>query len=178
MNNADIITMLGNLSQSLFPVQHLISGGAYIIGIVFFIVALQKLKKIGDSRVSGGGHERMMVPVAYILAGAALVFLPTAISTLSATAFGVGNILEYTRYNRFDIYSTMGMIIRTAGLIWFVRGAVLLAHASQPGVQEGPKGLVFLIAGVMAINFDNTVAMFNAMLHYVTTMTLAVGNII
>lgn len=168
--------MLGNISQSLFPVQHLISGGAYLIGIVFFIVALQKLKKIGDARVSGGSSEKMFVPIAYLLAGAALVFLPTAISALSATAFGEGNILQYSNYNRFNIYSSMGVIIRTAGLIWFVRGAVLLAHASQPGVQEGPKGLLFLIAGILAINFDNTVAMFNTILHYLTTMTLSIQN--
>lgn len=156
------------------PVQHLIAGLAYLIGLVFFFVGIQHLKKIGDARARSGSHEKMFVPLSYFVAGAALVFLPSAISVLSNTAFGTGSVLQYTNFNRVNIYQTMGVLVKTAGLIWFVRGAVLLAHASQPGVQEGPKGLVFLIAGIMAINFDTTIAMFNTALSQFFSFTLAV----
>ncbi|AHE66356.1 hypothetical protein Loa_00788 [Legionella oakridgensis ATCC 33761 = DSM 21215] len=70
----------------------------------------------------------------------------------------------YSNYNPYNIYSAMRVVIRTAGLIWFVRGCVLLVHASEPGVQHGPKGLAFLCAGVLAINFEGTVAVVNVII--------------
>lgn len=93
---------------------------------------------------------------------------------MANTAFGQGNVLTYTNYNQANIYSTMGLLIRTAGFLWFVRGAVLVAHSSEPGTQDGPKGLLFLFAGVLAVNFDNTVGMINTVVGNVVTWTLAV----
>lgn len=158
--NADFVTMIGNLSQSLLPVQALITGFGYLIGLIFILTAISKLKKIGDHRARGGSNEKMFVPIAYFLSGSAMIFLPSTLKVLTNTAFGTGsNILEYANYNPYDIYGAMRIVIRTAGLIWFIRGCVLIAHASQPGVQDGPKGLAFLVAGLMAVNFDYTMSM-------------------
>lgn len=169
MNSTDLVTMVGNVSRSLFPVQHLLSGGAYLLGLIFFIVALIKLKKAG-----GGGQssEKIFVPMAYLVGAAALLYLPSAVNLLSNTAFGTGNILQYTDYNPYNIYSSMGFIIQTAGLIWFIRGCVLLIHASEPGVQWGPKGLVFLCAGVLAMNFQNTANMVSTIVTHLEQLTL------
>ena len=163
--NADIVTMLGNLSQSLLAVQALVTGSAYLIGLLFMITALSRLKKIGDSRARGGSNEKMFIPIAYFVGGAALIYLPTAVTVLSTTTFGSGNILQYTQYKQYDIYKSMKVLIFTAGLIWFVRGCTLLVHASQPGIQHGPKGLAFVCAGVMAINFEGSVTAFNYILN-------------
>jgi hypothetical protein len=174
MNIIDITSILGNLSQSLYPVQRLITGGAYILGILFFITAIGKLRKIGDHRAQSSSQEKMYAPMMYILFGSALLYLPTALTIMANTAFGSGNVLTYTDYNPRNIYSAMGLIIRTAGILWFVRGCVLVAHASEPGEQHGSKGLVFLLAGILAINFDNTVAMINTLLGYIVSVSLTV----
>jgi hypothetical protein len=168
--NIDLIAMLGNLSQSLYPLQRFITGGAYILGILFFITAISKLKTIGGGR----SQEKIFAPMVYLMFGAALLYLPTAMSTLANTAFGVGNILTYSNYNQGNINSVIGLFIRTAGLLWFVRGSVLVAQASQPGTQEGPKGLVFLLAGILAMNFDNTIAMLNSLINYIINWGLSV----
>jgi len=173
MNITDIITMIGNLSRSLFSVQHLISGLAYLIGILFFMHAIVRLRKIADARASGGSHEKMFVPLAYLFGGAGLLFLPSAVTALSNTVFGVGNILQYTSYNPYDIMSSMSLIVRTAGMLWFVRGCVLLVHASQPGVQHGPKGLAFLCAGIIAMNFTTTISALNAIFGQLITWTMS-----
>jgi hypothetical protein len=81
--------------------------------------------------------------------------------TLSNTVFGADNILQYAKYNQFEIYDAMKILIKTAGLIWFVRGCVLLVQSSAPGAQHGPKGLVFLCSGVIAMNFEETVQFLN-----------------
>ncbi|MDP1602061.1 MAG: type IV secretion protein IcmC [Legionella sp.] len=159
--NSDLIAMLGNLSQSFFSIQHIVSGLAYLLGVLFFMKAIQKFHKIGDKKSHSPSQEKMFVPAAYLLAGTALVFLPSMLGVLSNTVFGAGNVLQYATYTPYSVYGAMGIIIRTAGVIWFIRGCVLLAHASEPGVQEGPKGVMFLIAGIFSMNFDSTVAYLN-----------------
>ena len=145
--------MIGNLSHSLYQVETLISGFGYVIGILFLITAVTKLQK--------ASQEGMSTPIAFFLGGAALVFMPSMIGALSNTAFGSGNVLQYIQYNPYNIYNSMGIIIQTAGLIWFVRGCVLLVHGSVPGGENGTKGLVFLIAGIFAMNFGATIAVVN-----------------
>lgn len=174
MNSIDLITIIGNISQSLYPVQKLITGGAYILGLLFFITAIGKFRKIADKRAQSSSQEKMFAPMMYLLFGSALIYLPTALNIMANTAFGTGNILTYAQYNPTNIYSAVGLFIRTAGLLWFVRGCVLVAHSSQPGSKDGPKGLVFIFAGILAINFDNTVAMLNSMIGYLVGWTLAV----
>lgn len=176
MEQNDLVLMIGNISRSLFPVQSLISGLAYLIGIGFFITAIAKLRKIGDARASSSSHEKPFIAIAFLLGGAALVFLPSAVHTLSNTAFGVGNILQYTSYSPYNIVSAMGIVVQTAGLIWFVRGCVLLVTASEPGVKHGAKGLAFLCAGVLAMNFEMTLAVANTLLEKMSTFTINVKN--
>lgn len=174
MNTPDLITIIGNLSHSLYPVQHLITGGAYILGILFFWTAISKFRKIGDHRAQSSSQEKMFSPIMYLFMGAALLYLPTGLDVMANTFFGAGNVLTYSSYNSTNIYSSIGLVVQTAGILWFVRGSVLVAHASQPGTQHGPKGLVFIIAGVLAMNFDNTIAMLNYIMGNVANWTMAI----
>ncbi len=75
----------------------------------------------------------------YLFFGAVLFYLPTALNIMANTAFGVGNVLTYSYYNPYSIYNSMGLLIRTAGLLWFVRGTVLVVQASQPELKKGQK---------------------------------------
>ena len=174
MNTPDLITIFGNISRSLYPVQHLITGFAYLLGITFFITALSKFFKMADQRAQSSSHGRAFVPLMYLLFGAALVYLPTTLNIMANTTFGAGNVLTYAKVNPADIKSSVGLLIRTAGIVWFIRGCVMLVHASEPGTQEGPKGLAFLVAGVFAMNFDNSIAFANNALDYLAKVTLAV----
>lgn len=172
--SADIVKMIGNLSQSLSPVQDLIAGFGYLLSFVFFWHAISKLKKIGDSRARGGSQEKMFIPIAYMIAATALAFLPSTLTALSKTAFGTDSILQYAQYDPYNVYNAMKMLIQTAGLIWFVRGSVLLAHASEPGVQEGPKGFVFLISGILAMNIEGTTSALQDALDYLMHLSSSI----
>jgi uncharacterized membrane protein HdeD (DUF308 family) len=176
MTTIDLVSILGNISQSLYPIQHLISGGAYLLGILFFITSIMKFMKIGNHRAQGSSQEKMYSPIIYMVIGAILLYLPSALNLAANTAFGVGNVLTYTNYNPTNIYSSMGLLIRTAGVLWFVRGCVLVAQASEPGTQHGPKGLVFIIAGILSMNFDNTVSILNNLMGDIATLTVAIKN--
>lgn len=167
--SAELITMIGNLSRSLYAVQHLLTGFAYMLGIVFIMTALAKLKKIGEA--AGHSQESTFVPIAFFLGGAALLFLPSTWTALANTTFGQGNILQYTNYNPYDLYSSMTLVIQTAGVIWFIRGCVLLVHASEPDGKHGTKGFIFVCAGVLAMNFQNTGSAITAVINYIMTLT-------
>ncbi|MFI4962919.1 MAG: type IV secretion protein IcmC [Legionellales bacterium] len=170
MNNTDIVTILGNISQSLYPVQHLITGCAYVLGLVFYFVALEKMKKVAGQSNS---HESKFSPFMYIVVGTALVYLPSAMNTMANTAFGTGNVLTYPTVQRSNVYSNVGLLVQTGGLLWFIRGCVLIAHASEPsGAEHGIKGLLFLIAGIFALNFDNTIAAINSAMTQLITLTM------
>lgn len=157
MNILDIFTIIENIARSLGEVQRFISGFAYVLGLLLIFIAVMKYRDIAE-KSGGSSNERVFVPTAYLLSGAALLFLPSALDTVSETTFGASAVLSYRTYNSSDLLDAITIIVRTAGLIWFIRGCILLAHASEPGVQHGPKGLTFLIAGILAFNFEMTFA--------------------
>lgn len=160
-------TMLYNLSQSMIPIQSLVTGLGYFFGIAMFWVGLDKLRSIGDYRAQSHSQEKMFVVVAYFLGGAALIYSPSMIPVLANTLFGKGNVLQYSATNSTSIISSMKIIIQTAGVIWFVRGLALMVHASEPGGQEGSKGLAYVVGGVLAIYFDDTMVWLNNVINYV-----------
>jgi hypothetical protein len=169
--NSDLVAMLGNLSRSLSSFDTLLTGLGYLIGIVFMITAMSKFRKIGDARASSGSQEKLFIPVAYFFGGAALIFLPSMLTTLSDTVFGSSNVLQYIQYNPYSVYNSMGIVVQTAGLIWFIRGCVLLVHGSEPGVQEGPKGLAFVAGGILAMNFEYTMGALNYIVSHLLDLT-------
>lgn len=176
MTSLDIVTLLGNISHSLYPVQRLVSGAAYIFGILFFITAISKFRKIADQRAQSSNHGGVFSSLMYLLFGALLLYLPSALEVASNTAFGVGNVLTYQYHNPYDIYSTIGLFVRTAGVIWFIRGCVLIVQASEPGVKHGPKALVFIFAGILSINFDSTVSVLNNTMGRIANWSVAIKN--
>ncbi|MFI4919524.1 MAG: type IV secretion protein IcmC [Legionellales bacterium] len=170
--NTDLVTILSNLSQSLGPVQHLITGGAYLMGLFFVFSALTKFYKMASSGHSS--QEKLMSPILYLVIGAALVFLPTALQVANNTVFGVGNVLSYTpTTGTTSIYASMSPLIHTAGILWFVRGCSLIVHAGDAGEHHGPKGLAFLCAGIFAMNFEATVSSLNSSLSYFVSATMS-----
>ncbi len=154
MKLLDLITIIENISEYIGEIQRLVSGFAYVLGLILMFIAIMKYREAAEK----AGSQSTFVPTAYLLSGAALLFLPAALNVVSATTFGASTVLSYRTYNTNDLLDAITLIVRTAGLIWFVRGCVLLAHASEPGVQHGPKGMTFLIAGILAFNFEMTFA--------------------
>ena len=157
MSNIDLITILGNLSQALVPVERLVTGISYLAGIVLVYSGVFRFKKIGSA--GGQSQEHYFSAVALLVAGAALLFLPTSIQIISYSTFGTENILSYSNYNKQNIFQSMSILIQTAGLIWFARGCIMVVHASEPGEQHGLRGLFFIVTGMLAMNFVLTMSM-------------------
>lgn len=178
MTSNDLIIMFGNLSKSLPDVQYFVGGFSYLFGIIFCLSALVKLKEMFNE---GGNNAQYAIPTVYFLTGIGLLFLPTLMDAFSTTLFGTqDNILAYSQSNQYDIYNSMVMLIQTIGVIWFVRGCVLLSHASHPhnsqegSKRAGPKAVLFIIGGLFAINVYSTTGMINFMINHI--MQIAGGH--
>lgn len=168
MTSTDLIVIFNNLSRSLPAVEQLMGGFAYVFGLIFCLTALIKLKEAFNEGEGG----RLTAPIAYFLTGIALLFLPSMVDSFSSTLFGMQeNVLAYSQTDPYDIYSSIVILVQTIGFVWFIRGCILMSHSSQPqGGQEGrkgfgPKGLLFIVGGLFAINIHSTVNMLDYMVN-------------
>lgn len=175
-SNIDIIN---NIAKTMEPIQKLITGAAYIMGIMFAIKALMTLKQFGESRsaMSGSSHS-IKEPLIYFLVSAVLLYFPTALRIMNNTVFGPDySPLSYlTTQNPggdflFGSGSLVGkslaLIIQTIGGIAFVRGWLLIARASGQGQQPGGtgKGLMHVFGGILAMNIVLTLQIINNTLY-------------
>ena len=113
-----------------------------------------------SNKFGNQSHGKILVPFWYLLAGAGMLLLPQFTQVVSNTLFGSGNIMAYLPKQSLSgaVLQSMTIILKAVGILWFIRGCVLLAHAGSPGdIKDcSKKGLLFLIAGILAINIDDT----------------------
>ncbi|MFT4058647.1 MAG: type IV secretion protein IcmC [Legionella sp.] len=175
-NQANVLT---NVANSLVPVQHLITGAAYLIGCAFLFKAIYSLKVYGESRTMMSSNTSIKEPVVYLMVGAIFIYFPSAFETLMSSTFGYQNVLQYAPVNSsnqsldflFGTGSVVGkpltIIIQVIGLVAFVRGWVLIARSASQGQPPGGtgKGLMHVVGGILAINIVGTLYMINNTLY-------------
>lgn len=171
-SHADI---LRNIANNLGPVQHLITGTAYLIGVGLAFKGLYVLKTHGESRGMGSSQSGMKEPVLYFIVAAMLIYFPSGLRVMLMTTFGSNSIMEYAPVNSSNqtINSLFGpgssagrplaMIIQTIGLFAFIKGWVLIARTGSQGQQPGGigKGLMHVLGGILAINIVATINIIN-----------------
>lgn len=168
-------SILVNIGHSLGPVQHLLTGGAYLIGLMFVFKAIYSLKVYGESKSMMSSSNSLKEPVVYFLVGAMLVYLPSTFAAMMQSTFGYDNVLQYAPINSsnqaldalFGSGSALGeplcLFIQVVGLVAFIRGWVLIARSASQGQPPGGtgKGLMHVFGGILAINIVGTITVIN-----------------
>ena len=172
--------ILNNIANNLAPVQRLITGASYVMGILFAFKAITSLKEFGEQRTMMSSSKNMKEPVVYLLVAAVLIYFPSALDVALMSTFGSTNILQYApvESNNEAINALFGsgsfvgrpltIIIQTIGLAAFVRGWVMIARGASGGQQQGGgtgKGLIHVFGGIMAINIIQTINIINNTLY-------------
>lgn len=175
---SDIDSMLVTLGQSIPALSSMTVAFAYVVGIGFCIRALMQLHSLGDKKSSSSVRGGFLAPVAYLCMGSALLWLPTSFGVVEKTLFGVDSPLAYAptiSEAMQQLYATPSYVVvkilQLSGVVWFVRGCILVAHSSDPGVQHGERGLYFIIGGALASNYSGTISLIK------TTMNLFVTSV-
>ena len=159
--------VLINIAKSLIPVQNLITGAAYFIGISFALKALLTLKQHGESKTQMSSQTSIKEPLFYFMIAGFLIYFPTGFEIIMNTTFGYSNVLAYSDSNLTDsmfggnsqLGNAVVIIFQTIGLYAFTRGWILIARAASQGQQPGGtgKGLMHVFGGVLAVNIVGTV---------------------
>ncbi|MGQ3892568.1 type IV secretion protein IcmD [Legionella sp. CNM-4043-24] len=74
------------ISQSMEPLALLITGGCYVGGLAFMVGAIMKFKQHKDNPT----QVTIGTPIALLLVGAALLFMPSVMGMAGQTIFGGG----------------------------------------------------------------------------------------
>lgn len=165
-------SMMTNLATSLVPVEKMLTGAAYLIGIAFAIKAVMTLKSHGEQRSSISGTGNLREAGMYMFVAGMLVYYPSAFEALMNSTFGYSSVLSYASVDSpwmssiFGTDSVVGatltMIIQIIGLIAFIRGWILVARASSQGQTPGTtgKGMMHIFGGILAMNIVGTMQVF------------------
>lgn len=175
-SQADILT---NIAKTLEPVERLLTGAAYLIGLAFAFKAIYTLKVYGEARTMMSSNASIKEPVVYLMVAAIFIYFPTGLGMILQTTFGDSSILQYAPINSqnstidtlFGGGSVVGrpltMLIQVIGLVAFIRGWVLIARSASQGQPPGGtgKGLVHVFGGILAINIVATLRIINNTLY-------------
>lgn len=155
----DVSQMLINLGESIDPIYRMVTGGAYLLGILFAFKALYQLKIYGELRTMMSSQTSLKEPLSYLLVAGIFIYLPTGFQMVMMSTFGYDNPLAYSSWpseGGIDLSPTAVVVLRIVqlvGVIAFVRGWILMAKSSgQGGGGAFGKGLVHVLGGVAAMN--------------------------
>jgi intracellular multiplication protein IcmC len=176
---ASQVDILTNIANNLIPVEKLVTGSAYLIGIGFAFKALNTLKSYGESKTMMSSNTSLKEPLTYLMVGAILLYFPTALKIFMQTSFGYENVLQYAPVNSnnamidilfgsgSEVGQPLSIIIQVIGVIAFVRGWILIARSSSQGQQAGGtgKGLMHIFGGILAMNVIGTLEVINNTLY-------------
>lgn len=174
------IDVLQNLAKSMEPVQYLLKGLAYLLGLAFAFKALYSLRMYGEGRTMMSSSTSIKEPLTYLLVAAVILFLPASVKMMLNSSFGSTSILAYTSVSsrnatmnylwgsQSEVGSSLAMVIQTIGYVAFIRGWMMIAKAAgQGGGQQAStgKGLVHVFGGILAINIVSTLQIVNNTLY-------------
>lgn len=173
---SDINSMLVTLGQSIPALNSMTIGFAYMVGIGFCVRSLMYLHALSDKKSSSSVRGGFLAPIAYLVMGSALLWLPTSFGAVEKTLFGVDSPLAYaptTSQALQQLYATpsyvVAKLLQLSGVVWFVRGCILVAHSSDPGVQHGERGFYFIVGGALASNYAGTISLIKSTVNLFVT---------
>jgi len=159
----DLKEILRNLARTIGPLQQMVTGFAYVMGMAFIFRGLYKLKIYGDLRTMMSSQASLGEPITYLVVAAVFIFIPTAMDIMMQSTFGYTSPLAYGEWSATangqygDALRVALMVVQLFGVIAFVRGWMLIGRQAQHGMQSGMgKGIAHIIGGLFAINIVGT----------------------
>jgi intracellular multiplication protein IcmC len=166
----DAATMLDNIEKQLPYLYSVVTGFAYVAGMMFIVKGLYSLREYGEGRMMGSAQRGIKEPLVLLLVGAFLLYIPTAKDVILTSVFGTASITPYNSYdtNTKTGFDELGQVlvnlVQFVGLVAFVRGLLILQRVgSNHGGQQATfgKAVTHLLGGALAMNimgFVNIIA--------------------
>ena len=165
----DAATMLENLVANVPQFMQLVTATSYVMGMWLAYKGVLGLKAFGEQRSMMASHQELKGPLFSLGIGAALMYLPSSVQAGIATFWTGDNPYGYIPDSGSDEFSTLysdaTMLMELIGTVAFIRGLLVLhgLGGQAQGATFG-KGITYIIAGVMCINFNSFLATINGTL--------------
>lgn len=159
--DTDISQMLINIAETMPPVLAMVTAASYVMGFVFVMKGVYKLKEYGEARTMMSSQISIWPIVIKLGVGAMLIYFPSAVDIGMQTLFDYSSPLSYSGTQSSEteeLVDALVLIMQVIGAIAFIRGLVLLSTSVQQGAQPGgfSKGITFMVGGILAINIYGT----------------------
>lgn len=145
---------LVNVSRVLPNVMIFISGLTVIVGVMFIMLALFKLKHLADFRNMMSGQQDVGKAIMMIVLGVVFIWMPFMLEVFTVTIFGEGIGALQQHYpiaaGSSQYYVAFFRIMQVIGIISFVKGWFILSGMAKGQHQPGTfgKAMTHIIAGV------------------------------
>lgn len=157
-----MLTRIGDIVPNF---TYLVTAIAYVLGMVFVISGVMKLKHLGESRTMMSREHSPVPPLILIGIGAALLYLPTTVRVGMNTFWATPSPYSYNENtDEWSQYLNICFsVVQLLGVIAFIRGLVILSRLGDHGGQPGTftKGLTHIIGGIFCINIYQFIQMIN-----------------
>lgn len=143
-----------NISRVLPNVLIFISGLTVIVGVMFIILALFKLKHLADFRNMMSGQQEVGKAIMMITLGVVFIWMPFMLEVFTVTIFGEGIGALQQHYpvaaGSNQYYVAFFRIMQVIGIISFVKGWFILSGMAKGQHQPGTfgKAMTHILAGV------------------------------
>jgi intracellular multiplication protein IcmC len=165
----DIPQILINLNKTYPYLWKLVTGVAFVAGIVFALRSIYAFKVYGEARTMMNPQTSLRAPVMFLFIAACLLYTPTGFQMVMHTIYGYSNPepLRYSDTATDDMRHAVEAalrLIQLIGIIAFVRGWFHLSKHSHQGGGGGQhsiaKAMTHIFGGIMAVNIMGTYHMF------------------
>lgn len=155
---------MAELIGFIYAFESLIRGIFYLVGLVLVI---QSFRNAARRSELGPQFSTWLNPLIGFVIGIIFIALPSTISLLSETFFGIRqdlnprSIFEYDAHiisplntgKTRDLIEFVVMVIQFMGFIAIVRSLLLFNQIGNQGSRVVGPGITFLVAGTLAVNF-------------------------
>lgn len=160
--------MVKNIAATVPELMLFVTAFSYVMGFFLVFNGMMHLKKFAEQRTMMSGDHKWSVPLLSLFAGAALIYLPSAVQSGMTTfwldpkpyAYDLNNGEEWNTF-----ISACFQIIQLVGVIAFIRGLLVVTHLGGHGGQATfGKALALMVSGVFCIDmYDFITAVFNTL---------------
>lgn len=157
--------MLKRITDQIPALMRLVTAVGYVLGFIFIFNGIVKMKHLGESRTMMSQEHSISGPLIYLFVGAALIYLPSAVSVGTSTFWSQPNPIQYVsaaKTTSDTIIQSCFLAVQLFGTIAFIRGLVMVAHAAggKGGHQGGVgKALTHMAGGIFCINIYGFIKM-------------------
>jgi len=156
--------MIISLNRDLPYLETLARSASYVMGMLFIMRGLYKLKVYGEMRTMMSSNASITGPLMLLISGGIFLYLPGAFQQTLLTFFSTAtpSPLDYMpdKNEEYNLLLTAVVnTVRLIGIVAFLKGWMILSKAGeQQGAQQGGvgKGLTHVLGGILAVNIVGT----------------------